>query len=152
MSAHPAENILLRPALENLPAYVAGKPAADGDSVGDDFADCSPDDFYADAVAWAVDEGVFSGYANGTFGPSAAMSREQLCVVLWRMQGEPKGTADLSAFPDGSKTSTFAKDAVSWAVDEGLLQGNAQGSLNPTGSLNRAEGATILMRYTEKFG
>ena len=131
---------------------LAGKPAADGSAVGEDFSDCSPEDFYAEAVAWAVDEGIFSGYNNGTFGPSAPMSREQLCVVLWRMQGEPKGTADLSAFPDGSKTSTFAKDAVRWAVEEGLLQGNAQGSLNPTGSLNRAEGATILMRYSEMFG
>lgn len=131
---------------------LAGKPAADGSAVGEDFSDCSPEDFYAEAVAWAVDEGIFSGYNNGTFGPSAPMSREQLCVVLWRMQGEPKGTADLSAFPDGSKTSTFAKDAVSWAVEEGLLKGNAQGELNPTGDLNRAEGATILMRYSEMFG
>lgn len=131
---------------------LAGKPAADGDSVGDDFADCSPDDFYADAVAWAVDEGIFSGYNNGTFGPSAPMSREQLCVVLWRMQGEPESFQSLKRFPDAYDLSPFAQAAVRWAVDEGLLQGNAQGSLNPTGSLNRAEGATILMRYTEKFG
>lgn len=131
---------------------LAGKPKADGSAVGEDFSDCSPEDFYAEAVAWAVDEGVFSGYNNGTFGPSAPMSREQLCVVLWRMQGEPTSFESLKRFPDASDLSPFAECAVRWAVEEGLLQGNAQGSLNPTGSLNRAEGATILMRYTEKFG
>ena len=130
---------------------LAGKPAADGSAVGEDFSDCSPEDFYAEAVAWAVDEGIFSGYNNGTFGPSAPMSREQLCVVLWRMQGEPTSFESLKRFPDASDLSPFAEAAVRWAVEEGLLQGNAQGSLNPTGDLNRAEGATILMRYTEKF-
>ena len=131
---------------------LAGKPAADGSAVGDDFADCSPDDFYADAVAWAVDEGIFQGYANGTFGPSAAMSREQLCVVLWRMQGEPESFQSLKRFPDAYDLSPFAEAAVRWAVEEGILQGNGQGMLNPVGALNRAEGATILMRCTEKFG
>ena len=131
---------------------LAGKPAADGSAVGEDFSDCSPEDFYAEAVAWAVDEGIFSGYNDGTFGPSAPMSREQLCVVLWRMQGEPTSFESLKRFPDASDLSPFAECAVRWAVEEGLLKGNAQGELNPTGSLNRAEGATILMRYTEKFG
>ena len=120
--------------------------------MGEDFSDCSPEDFYAEAVAWAVDEGVFSGYSNGTFGPSAPMSREQLCVVLWRMQGEPTSFESLKRFPDASDLSPFAECAVRWAVEEGLLQGNAQGELNPTGDLNRAEGATILMRYSEMFG
>ncbi len=131
---------------------LAGKPAADGSAVGEDFSDCSPEDFYAEAVAWAVDEGVFSGYNNGTFGPSAAMSREQLCVVLWRMQGEPESFQSLKRFPDAYDLSPFAEAAVRWAVEEGILQGNGQGMLNPVGALNRAEGATILMRYTEKFG
>ena len=131
---------------------LAGKPAADGSAVGEDFSDCSPEDFYAEAVAWAVDEGIFSGYANGTFGPSAPMSREQLCVVLWRMQGEPESFQSLKRFPDAYDLSPFAEAAVRWAVEEGLLQGNGQGMLNPVGALNRAEGAAILMRYTEKFG
>ena len=131
---------------------LAGKPKADGSAVGEDFSDCSPEDFYAEAVAWAVDEGVFSGYNNGTFGPSAPMSREQLCVVLWRMQGEPESFQSLKRFPDAYDLSPFAECAVRWAVGVGLLKGNAQGELNPTGDLNRAEGAAILMRYSEIFG
>ena len=131
---------------------LAGKPAADGSAVGEDFSDCSPEDFYAEAVAWAVDEGIFSGYNDGTFGPSAPMSREQLCVVLWRMQGEPESFQSLKRFPDAYDLSPFAEAAVRWAVEEGILQGNGQGMLNPVGALNRAEGATILMRYSEMFG
>lgn len=130
---------------------LAGNPKADGSKVDEKFSDCSPNDFYAEAVMWTVDEGIFAGFDNGTFGPSTPISREQLCVVHYRMQGAPAATGSLSRFPDGANTSAFAIDAVRWATSQGLLLGDGNGNLRPTHSLNRAEGATILMRYTEKY-
>ena len=55
--------------------------------------------------------------------------------------------ADLSAYKDGAKVSSWAKDAMSWAVAEGLITGSNQKNLTPGGSTNRAQLATILMRY-----
>ena len=126
----------------------AGKPAADG---GVSFADVPGGKYYSAAVSWAAGEGIVTGSGSGNFNPTGKLTREQLAVVLYRYaQYEGRDVsrrADLSAYKDGAKVSSWAKDAMSWAVAEGLITGSNQKNLTPGGSTNRAQLATILMRY-----
>ena len=111
--------------------------------------------YYADAAAWALEEGILSGVdmPDGTkeFQGGAAVTREQVAVFLMRY-AEHLGM-DVSAraeidFPDASEVSGFAGDAMSWAVAEGLFTGNdVTGELNPTDGAARAEVAAVLMRF-----
>lgn len=118
------------------------------------FTDVPEKQWYTEAVIWAAENKVVNGVGEGKFEPDGKISREQMAAVLFRYAGE-KGydtskRADLSYFPDGGKTSSWAKDALSWANAEGLVAGSAQGSdlyLLPTGNATRAQVAAILMRY-----
>ena len=141
---------LTRAQLAQMLYNQAGKPASDGDV--SEFSDCASGEWYAPAVAWAVDQGVFKGYDDGSgrFGPNDVLTREQLAVVFWRIAGEPAEDADLTQFPDGSETHAWAADAVEWAVSTGLLQGyDNTGELDPTGVITRAQAATAFMREAE---
>lgn len=126
---------------------VAKNPEVDT-TIMDRFEDCVAGSWYGEAVSWAVQEGIFSGYSDsGNFGPDDPITREQIAVVLWRQAGEPAAAGDLASFPDGWKTSTWALEAMTWAVDEGIFTGNSvTGELMPTGNLTRAEAATVMMR------
>ena len=113
------------------------------------FTDVSPDAWYAKAIAWAVAEGVADGYGEGLFGPNDAITREQLAAMLWRYAGSPEADGDLSAFADGADTSSWAEQAMSWAVARGLLTGVDNDRLAPGGQATRAQAATILMRFAQ---
>ena len=86
-----------------------------------------------------------------TFEPGTSVSREQVATILHRYLGTPTGTGNLDAYPDADKVLGYARDAMAWAVGEGLIVGIAQGDgtslLDPAGNANRAQIATILMRY-----
>ena len=123
-----------------------GKPQAKDASR---FSDVPAGSWYADAVAWAVESGITSGTGTG-FSPDANITRESLAVMLYRYaksigmevaQGE-----GLASFSDASSVSDWAVEAMSWAVDAGVLQGSG-GRLNPSGNASRAEVATMLMRF-----
>ena len=87
------------------------------------------------------------GYGDGTdFGPDDPVTREQLATIHWRQAGEPEGSADLAAFPDGDETSTYAIPALEWAVGSGVLSGFGDGTLAPSGVLARAMLAAMLQR------
>ena len=125
----------------------AGEPAAKGDV---SFADCGPEAFYAEAVAWADEQGIIEGYGDGTnFGPEDPVTREQLATILWRQAGEPDGKGDLSKYPDGDEATDYAVPALEWAVDTGVLSGFGDGSLAPGGVLSRAMLAAMLQRMGE---
>ena len=146
-------DVLTRAQVARVLYNMAGQPKVDGSTIDDTFTDCGADDWYADAVVWAVENGIFTGYEDGEFGPNDAISREQIAVVFWRLQGEPQSDNDLSTFPDGAKVSDWATEAVEWANEKGLLKGyDTTGELNPTGGLTRAECATVTMRYVDMFG
>lgn len=146
-------DVLTRAQVARVLYNMAGQPKVDGSTIDDKFTDCGADDWYADAVVWAVENGIFTGYEDGEFGPNDAISREQIAVVFWRLQGEPQSDNDLSTFPDGAKVSDWATEAVEWANEKGLLKGyDTTGELNPTGGLTRAECATVTMRYVDMFG
>ena len=124
----------------------AGRPEADASAVGA-FPDCSAEEFYAEAVAWCASEGIMTGYDDGTFGPADPVTREQLATVLWRSAGSPEADQELG-FGDAGEVSAFAREAVEWAVSEGVLSGYEDGSgdLGPTDPLERSQCATMFMR------
>ena len=103
------------------------------------------DPWYQAAMTWAMD----SGISDGT-GPSEPITREQLVTMLYRMAGNPKmGDPSLAAveqYPDGSKVSPWAYEAMAWALQTGLLEG-VNGLLVPGETTTRAQLATILMRF-----
>lgn len=121
----------------------------------DSLADVPADAFYAGAAAWAVENGLLSGVdmpdGSKQFQGNADVTREQVAVFLMRY-AQSLGM-DVSArakvdFPDADELSDFAKDAMSWAVAEGLFTGDdTTGELNPTDGAARAEVAAVLMRF-----
>ena len=114
--------------------------------------------WYKDAVAWAYENKIVNGMSDTTFAPNNSITREQIAAIFYRFadfKGEDvTGREDISKFPDGSKVSKYAKEAMSWAVAEGLISGtkvDGKDYLDPKGNATRAQVATILMRYLTNF-
>ncbi len=114
------------------------------------FLDVKTGSFYADAVDWAAEAGVFTGYSETEFGPDDVMTREQLATALYRYAAYKKydvsKKADLGTYPDAGDVSSFAKEGMAWAVETGLVQGADDGKLSPAGSATRGQLATIFNR------
>lgn len=123
---------------------------------GNPFTDVKAGKWYTDAVLWAAENEIVSGYGNGKFGPDDPITREQIAVIL-KNYAEKSGadvskTAALDAFPDEAKVGSWAKGAVSWAVAEGLISGSVSGGktlLDPQGKATRAMIASIMMRFVQ---
>ena len=125
------------------------------------FTDVAPGAWYYNAVAWAYCNDVTSGTSATTFTPNAAITRQQLVTFLYRytVKYAPEFTgnaAPISAFPDAGSVANWAYAAMSWAVGNGLIQGNGHDNgldyLDPNGSATRAQTATIIMRYCQLIG
>ena len=124
------------------------------------FTDVAPGAWYYNAVAWAYYNDVTSGTSATTFTPNAAITRQQLVTFLYRytVKYAPEFTgnaAPISAFPDAGSVANWAYAAMSWAVGNGLIKGNAHNGLDyldPNGSATRAQTATIIMRYCQLIG
>lgn len=99
-------------------------------------------DAYRKGMAWATRRGISDG-SN----PTGTVSREQLAAMLYRYAGASAGYGDLSRFADSEKVSAYAREAMSWAVEQGILTGKAGNLLDPAGQATRAEVATMLHRY-----
>ena len=112
-----------------------------------DFPDVAADAWYAGAAAWAQRSGLMAGTEEG-LEPDRPVTREELAVILYRYAGlcglDTEGRGELDAFADGGTVSPWAREAVAWAVDAGLLAGNGDGTLSPGGQTTRAEGAAML--------
>ena len=127
-----------------------GEPAVTGES---GFTDVESGTWYTDAVTWAAEEGIVNGVSETQFAPGNNITREQLATILFRY-AQAKGydvsaRTDLSDFPDAGDIQSYATQALSWAVAEGLLQGFEDDSLRPQGNATRAQIATILMRFCQ---
>lgn len=128
---------------------LAGKPESETELT---FTDVTAEDTFAPAVRWAVQEGIFTGYSEEKFGPADPLTREQLVTVLCRYAGhEGMETAaqnanTLDTYTDGGKVSAYAKDAMIWACEKGVLNGD-NGRLKPKTSCTRAELSAILTRF-----
>lgn len=131
-----------------------GQPEPKGEST---FSDVASGVWYTNAITWAAENKIVSGYGDGsTFGPSDAVTRQQAATII-RNYAKYKGydlsaTNDLSKFPDADEVSEWALSAMQWAVGSGLMSGRIDGNtttLEPNGITTRAELATIIMRFDE---
>ena len=114
------------------------------------FGDVDDSQWYAEGVAWAASKGIVGGYGNGQFGPNDPITREQLAVMLWRYAGSPTGASKDLEFNDSEKVSSYATDAMRWAVENGIINGKGGGILDPGGEATRAETAQMLKNFLEK--
>ncbi|MBQ8797478.1 MAG: S-layer homology domain-containing protein [Oscillospiraceae bacterium] len=128
---------------------LAGEPSIEG--LNEPFSDVKENDWFYAPIVWAYNNKIINGVSQTTFEPGTSVSREQVATILHRYLGTPTGTGNLDAYPDADKVLGYARDAMAWAVGEGLIVGIAQGDgtslLDPAGNANRAQIATILMRY-----
>ncbi len=117
------------------------------------FTDVESGVWYTDAVNWAASKGIVKGYSDAVFAPNDTVTREQLATILYRYaeykEYDVSDKGDLTTFADGANTSSWAAEAMEWAIGSGLLTGKDGGKLDPTGTATRAEIATILMRFAE---
>ena len=130
--------------MENEPAAKHGCP----------FADVRRGSYYEQAIAWASENGIVTGFDASTFAPDRAITREQLAAILFRFaayRGMDAVTLreNLSSFQDQAAISAYAVSALNWAVGEGLMQGTGD-KLEPTGSATRAQVAAMLWRFIQR--
>lgn len=122
-----------------------------------DFIDIKPGAWYENAVLWAAEHGIVSGYGHGFFGPGDPVTREQAVAILYRYaqhqgaQIPPVQEGVLDRFRDAGKLSSWAKAPMEWAVSQGILSGKTGGLLDPQGSASRAEAASLIQRFCEKM-
>lgn len=137
---------------------VEGSPAVDI-AAGNEFSDFDASAWYAKAVAWTAAKDLFQGYGTtGVFGANDVLTREQAAAVLMRwsaMNGrDVTARADLSSYPDVEGVSVWAKDCMSWAVAEGMINGIPTGNgafeLKATGTATRAQAASLMMNLVDK--
>ena len=129
-----------------------GSPAPKGKN---SFTDVEAGKWYADAITWTAENGIFAGYGKDKFGPDDPITREQLAAIFYRYAGY-KGydltvKGNLDKFKDADKVTDYAKMAMQWAVSSGLVKGKSGNLLDPQGTATRAEIATMLHRFIEKY-
>ena len=129
-----------------------GSPAPKGKN---SFTDVEAGKWYADAITWTAENGIFAGYGKDKFGPDDPITREQLAAIFYRY-ADYKGydltvKGNLDKFKDADKITDYAKTAMQWAVGNGLVKGKSSNLLDPQGTATRAEIAAMLHRFIEKY-
>ena len=129
-----------------------GSPAPKGKN---SFTDVEAGKWYADAITWTAENGIFAGYGKDKFGPDDPITREQLAAIFYRY-ADYKGydltvKGNLDKFKDADKITDYAKTAMQWAVGSGLVNGKSGNLLDPQGTATRAEIAAMLHRFIEKY-
>lgn len=124
----------------------AEKPEPDGDTEG--FPDVASDASYGKAALWAKEQGIVNG-AKGAFLPDGELTREQLSVMLYRLENPERSEApaDLTQFTDSGEIANWSRPAMEWAVQSDLMTGKSGQMLGPKDSVTRAELAVVLSRY-----
>ena len=113
------------------------------------FTDVPDREWYSNAVAWAAEKGVVSGYGNGLFGPVDNITREQLAVMLWRYAGSPAATNKELHFADMNEISSYALEALCWATENGIINGYGNGELAPKSEATRAQAAQMIKNFLD---
>ena len=129
---------------------IAGSPEVSGEDAAY-FSD-SQGKYYTQAVGWAKANGIVNGVSESRFAPNNQITRQDAMTIFYRYCVEYLGldgscSGDLSGFVDAGRVSGYAEDAISWAVDRGIMNGSSSSSgmmLNPKNQLTRAEAAKLL--------
>lgn len=129
-----------------------GTPASTGVNV---YSDVVPNGWYTDAVTWATSAGIVNGTGEGKFSPNASISREEMATMMMRYAKykncDTAATADLAGYADAYQIHDWAYRAMEWAGGTGMITGRTAFTLVPQGTATRAETATILVRFIQKF-
>ena len=131
-----------------------GNPTVSGNQK---FSDVKQGQYYYEAVNWAESKGIVNGYEDGKFRPNNNITREQLATILMNYaKFKGKNTSertDLSKFVDNKGISSYAKDAISWAVAKKVISGKVNGTrIDPSGTAIRAEAAAMIQNYCNYIG
>ena len=109
------------------------------------FTDVADDAYYADAVAWAIANGVTSGTSAATFSPNASCTRAQMVTFLWRAAGSPEPKSTSTSFTD-VKSGAYYEKAVAWAVEQSITTGTSATTFSPDANVTRAQAVTFQWR------
>lgn len=120
------------------------------------FTDVKTDMWYTDAILWANENGIVAGYDNGAYGVGDLITREQFATILYRYAqfkgyDTTQGGMAVREFSDYENISDYARPAMAWAVNAGVMGGMDDGTLMPQGKATRAEAATMLMNFCENI-
>lgn len=110
------------------------------------FKDVSENDYFYDAVLWAVDKGITSGTSATIFDANKNCTRAEMVTFLWRAAGKPEPTNRMNPFTDVKEDSYYYK-AVLWAVEKGITKGTSDTTFSPNDTCTRGQTATFLYRY-----
>uniref|UniRef100_UPI003AB77B1C S-layer homology domain-containing protein n=1 Tax=Anaerotignum lactatifermentans TaxID=160404 RepID=UPI003AB77B1C len=132
---------------------VEGQPESAGVNP---FTDVKADIWYTDAILWANENGIVAGYDNGAYGVGDLITREQFATILYRYAqfkgyDTTQGGMAVREFSDYENISDYARPAMAWAVNAGIMGGMDDGTLMPQGKATRAEAATMLMNFCENM-
>lgn len=132
---------------------VEGQPES---TEADTFTDVKGDMWYTDAILWANENGIVAGYDNGAYGVGDLITREQFATILYRYAqfkgyDTTQGGMAVREFSDYVNISDYARPAMAWAVNAGIMGGMDDGTLMPQGKATRAEAATMLMNFCENM-
>ena len=137
------ESSLTRAQLAAVLYRIAGSPAVTGQ---DTYTDTQDGAWYSDAVLWASQQNLVSGYGGGLFGPNDPVTREQMTAIFWRYAGSP--TADGgSDYNDEAAIASYAAAAVDWASVNSIVAPISAGVFAPKSHATRAHVAAALMNY-----
>lgn len=132
---------------------LAGKPETEA---ANPFRDVADDAYFAEAIVWAAEQGVVTGYDTTTFAPNDPITREQLAAILWRyakISGVDVSVGEdtnILSYDDAMAVSEYAVAAMQWACGAGIINGVTESTLEPQGRATRAQAAAILHRFCEQ--
>ncbi|MCI6638854.1 MAG: S-layer homology domain-containing protein [Lachnospiraceae bacterium] len=124
-----------------------GKPSF---STSSSFKDVSSNDYFANAVSWAAENGVTSGTGNGKFSPKSPCTRAQMVQFLYNLAGRPEVTSE-PAFSDVSANNVYAR-AIAWAKDNHITNGTGEGKFSPNTNCKRGQMVVFLKNYIDNVG
>ena len=144
---------LSRGMLAQILYNLEGKPGVNGEMP---YTDVAEGKYYANAIQWAKQNSIVSGYGGGLYGPDDPITREQLATILWRY-AQYKGydvsvgeNTNILSYEDAFEISEYAIPAMQWACGEGIMQGN-DGYLTPKGDAKRSHVAQMLKSFLENI-
>lgn len=134
-----------------IAAVLSNLERGDGSGLDAAFNDVADDAWYAEAIAWAAENGIVNGLGNGMFGPEELITREQMAAMLYNyadMLGvDTSARANLNAYSDADSVSSWANEVMSWANATGIINGTTTTTLDPQGTATRAQVAAMLERF-----
>ena len=129
-----------------------GEPEAETEYT---FGDVSAEAYYSEAVAWASENGIVEGFSAEEFGPDLSITREQMAAIIYRYaryKGYDLTAAELPDYSDAESISEYAREAVAWAADNGVMNGNDDNTFAPLANTTRAQAAAVFGRIRENLG